>query len=679
MSRTKQIPDTLNLNKTTFDATNYAQDRFASQGDPQKLKQGIEKLKTELEETKQHLTETVHTNYEAFINTSNQIHDMETHLNEVERNLSQMKDLILSLHNEAQSFLVEPGENPKSIVPLAPTFQSNTEENFEDELNVYIQTRRFEEAVNLIETHRQNGTNKDLVENCMNKLADRLSHDQQHLVVIGELKKVINWLIQLNHKEEARELFFRHRSKMIKAEKIGLKFQGDIVLYVRDYSKSFFQSLNRAWIDYSNTFKERIMFPDFFAWMLSQIYIFCDTINTEVLSSDSLQFIGESMSIALDACETTDSSLHLTFLLKDRFIHYLNEAINSWNIEETFEQLIEEESKPRQVKDSKGKMVTTSWESRSILYSELIGRKKRELPQNPTLRLLRSGQAFFTHVYGYLSELNQIKTPEIRQELLNWVTQLPKFYFLKLTTTAESQNIYTNPQQTLSVIATMQNIVSYLINPLQMEIAPSSEDVQILSVELNKMITTMTKRFMFTQIVTLLHSTLEIDKQNYESDTFTDNPVSISNGFTKLTVAIAEINRSYRIHFPNSSTVPFMAELLLNTLYLLAKFNVEGQPDDFDKDSPLELPGLGVGGVHQLLLDVSFFGAAFQKFMNDSIETYMHKLKKRIVNLFEAIHPEFEGTDWLRKESFYSDEALFAFLNLISVHTSLDSILYPDK
>ncbi|KAA6363019.1 MAG: hypothetical protein EZS28_041454, partial [Streblomastix strix] len=120
---------------------------------------------------------------------------------------------------------------------------------------------------------------------------------------------------------------------------------------------------------------------------------------------------------------------------------------------------------------------STSFQS-SFLSEQLSVTRIGKEEKDKTLRLLKSGQHFFMLIHAYVHELRQIRFQELASEILQWVIDLFRIYFISLSNKSEQTGIYLDINNCLGVLATMYNIYKLLFIPLMESVTSSQTNLQ---------------------------------------------------------------------------------------------------------------------------------------------------------------------------------------------------------
>ncbi|KAA6387087.1 MAG: hypothetical protein EZS28_017384 [Streblomastix strix] len=366
---------------------------------------------------------------------------------------------------------------------------------------------------------------------------------------------------------------------------------------------------------------------------------------------------------------------------------------------------------------------------------ELVEAVEERFQFDKTLRLLKSGQHFFMLIHAYVHELRQIRFQELASEILQWVIDLFRIYFISLSNKSEQTGIYLDINNCLGVLATMYNIYKLLFIPLMESVTSSQTNLQRGDSDMKKTLNErdeqqqqqqsqasskqskpvapapfirnrMENRFTLTFALFILKNVLQIEtirdydkkspnsqsqpsqsqlsiqQQQLQQEQIQSQVIELhaSEQFVSLVFQIAEFARAVKQNFMASDIQKqeeLVCKCIMNVVHRLSKINVKNMNDkEGIKKSPLELCGLGAEGVHQLFVDIYFLQFATKTYSNDIIKIYFEKIVSRVKELFSDQNPQLGQMEWDIYKEWYENQAQISMLNAINMHSSLDSILY---
>ncbi|CAJ0632488.1 7410_t:CDS:2 [Entrophospora sp. SA101] len=169
-------------------------------------------------------------------------------------------------------------------------------EELGDQLDVYIATREFEEAVENIDNVKNkltNATAKDIkldpirakMEDRIVKLSLAISHDLTNSdVKKSQVQKCVRWLLRLGYGEQAREMFLGARSKNIRIRTKQLKFEGDIPQYINELSLVYFTLIKNTCDWYNAAFRDMRMASGLVKWVNEEFEHYASMFKRQVYS-----------------------------------------------------------------------------------------------------------------------------------------------------------------------------------------------------------------------------------------------------------------------------------------------------------------------------------------------------------------------------------------------------------
>nr|CAG8586633.1 1454_t:CDS:10 [Entrophospora candida] len=174
------------------------------------------------------------------------------------------------------------------IVPKELTVNDVRElEELGDQLDVYIATREFEEAVENIDNAKDIKLDpiRAKMEDRIVKLSLAISHDLTNSdVKKSQVQKCVRWLLRLGYGEQAREMFLGARSKNIRIRTKQLKFEGDIPQYINELSLVYFTLIKNTCDWYNAAFRDMRMASGLVKWVNEEFEHYASMFKRQVYS-----------------------------------------------------------------------------------------------------------------------------------------------------------------------------------------------------------------------------------------------------------------------------------------------------------------------------------------------------------------------------------------------------------
>ncbi|KAI8384379.1 Cullin repeat-like-containing domain protein [Radiomyces spectabilis] len=210
-----------------------------------------------------------------------------------------------------------------------------------DELEVMIALREFEEAVVAIEKASalfagcgDATTLQDMrkrVQHYTESLCDLICQDLGNTLLTKlQFQRFVNWLLRLNKGEQAREMFLKTRSLIIKKRIRQLVFEGDITTYIGELALVVFTLIRNTCEWYRDSFRQNDMASGFVTWVREQAEVYAAIYKRQVFNNSQLscQAIAECFKSTLDQCAVLRKvGLDLKFLLEDLFMENIKETV----------------------------------------------------------------------------------------------------------------------------------------------------------------------------------------------------------------------------------------------------------------------------------------------------------------------------------------------------------------
>ncbi|KAK4683859.1 exocyst complex component 8, partial [Tremellales sp. Uapishka_1] len=235
--------------------------------------------------------------------------------------------------SRAPSFpaLLTPGR-PISMIgtSMADTKDLRWIDEFGDDLTMAIATRDWDEAVKLVEkgkdllkTVSSNPSALSHLTSSLDQLTPNLLSAIAYDLSSPELRKsstteLISYLVRLERGDLARQTFLKSRHDLMLKRVRGIKFEGDISIYVSELAIVCFTIIRHTSDWYQSAFKDNKMASGFVTWAKEQIETFSDLFRRQVYAPSIEESVADEC-IRVAASHNRkllrDVGLDFTFLL----------------------------------------------------------------------------------------------------------------------------------------------------------------------------------------------------------------------------------------------------------------------------------------------------------------------------------------------------------------------------
>ncbi|ORX62655.1 hypothetical protein DM01DRAFT_1330781 [Hesseltinella vesiculosa] len=219
-------------------------------------------------------------------------------------------------------------------------------EQLQDELEVMVALRRFEDAVNTIDKARKllsrfTNNPSPWIQQCQDQLvkstetlSDTIAHDLSNpLLSKLQFQRYVDWLLRLGNGEQARAVFLSTRSLVIKKRIRQLVFEGDTSTYVNELALVVFTLIRNTCEWYRDSFKQNEMSSGFMTWVREQTEVYAEIYKRQVFYQNQLscKVIAECFKSMLDHCATLRKvGVDLKFVLEDVLQDNIKETITAY-------------------------------------------------------------------------------------------------------------------------------------------------------------------------------------------------------------------------------------------------------------------------------------------------------------------------------------------------------------
>jgi len=400
---------------------------YFSKVDIKEARKHKRQLEAKQEETAQQLQAFVTEHYKQFINISNEIMNIEGDMAKLTTMLGSYRGLMKSLQRttfDFSSFSDEvkrdeeepnaPGQ-PGLFLDLQTTSSSRRIEALCEEVGVMVYQSKYGLAVDRIQeartildkivqnpalleqdvryTHSYKGAEgKEDTQNVSKEMKKRIrvlkaGVDRQVRALVSALKtelrraqegfvwdagdlggvRIIRYLLRLGRSDEALEILLRTRSRGLRAEVRGIKFQGDAAQYMESLSQVVFRGISHCIEEFSVIFPEgkgNSMMSAVIQWVIEELEDYVERFSTQVSEARSnFVQLGQCLRSAFRACATLDNrGLNLAFVLARRLHPIVQEAIVR-----AMRGVVNQIVKPG------GELSKETWLSRKLIVKELDG------------------------------------------------------------------------------------------------------------------------------------------------------------------------------------------------------------------------------------------------------------------------------------------------------------------
>ncbi|ORZ34857.1 hypothetical protein BCR44DRAFT_1435281 [Catenaria anguillulae PL171] len=235
-----------------------------------------------------------------------------------------------------------PGTSPDSPSRAQPKLSKEAEAKLQellDELDVYIASREFDRALDLVRQLKGMPSSSHLPSR-IQTLSVALLRDLNNITSSNGSKRAVltamQRLIQLGHTAQARETFLSARTASLRESCRKIRFQGDLAAYVRDFGSVLVVGVHTTVAWYREAITDPAMVSFLVQWAREQVGELARATVRQV-GDESLKVVVACLEVSVERIRTLRSSgLDLEFVFWDAVQEHAAKAI------EAFERLCAE-------------------------------------------------------------------------------------------------------------------------------------------------------------------------------------------------------------------------------------------------------------------------------------------------------------------------------------------------
>jgi hypothetical protein len=601
-----------------FDAQSYVDHVFECEDEETIRTLFQEKLSEMKENAATHLQRVVHRNYQQFIAASKEILSLEAEMLELRNRLNELNSTLKSFNRISFHFDNTPIPSRRTYSLLKK--ESKLIEDIDwllelpDQLDIVINERRFDAAINLIQKAENIVREKPSLEPVLASIHEDFTAKIQNLVdhICRELSNpslkkketqtLVNYLSQLGYETRAKGLFFEMRSTRLKNIIRMLYYEGDIVTYVKELSRVVFTEIDATYDDFRMCFSDSSSSSSFVTWAMRTLESYVAIFRRQVFSVDVSDFkqIKKCLDIAYSHCKILHSKgLELNFFLRRMFYKDLITLINNFHSrgDTNLNKILAEEN----------------WEQRQF--------------DTGARTVLLTESAIFISIYlrNFICDFFSVATTELVPSVVSTITKFLEKYLFDLSQIVENKIPQLTDTQCLAIICNASYVKNELlcfirsyieekIHRQVYELKQSAERLNLLSEDLRKFYCTFRAN-------DILNNTLNWNSSNYSHETFDESNASPSQNFIRMFEYLYTLgNDINRLIGPNSvkeiiqDILEQVACGLIDGLHIIS--NINNIPLDlscgclvghfWDNEKNRDKSMFGENGIHQLILDMKF-------------------------------------------------------------------------
>eukprot|EP01083_Nonionella_stella_P244852 851752_1 len=607
------------------------------------------------DELKKYVTE----NYSLFINTSKEIVNMDTDMQNLHNHLSQYRDAMKAVRettfdlsetrrsddSNSAGARESGGGGEKRVVEGRDSGSADALQEIVDDLAGMIFERKFEQATATIEESLDRL--KDLkefkrvkirkeIEERIAELVQLLTHELQSSTNLksGE-SRITKLLIRLHKEDKALNIFLANRSQLIKNEIRHIKFQGDMSVYISDLSHVHKLQIEKASLDFRSLFYNNQMMSGFIVWAVDEIKHYGEIFQRQVFQTDTPhEKIGECLKHSFQMCKSLEGSgLQVQYVLEKMFFHSLQDILK--NSYKTIHSQLESE------------LENEEWTSTDMFVHTKVKKDKRgTVRDSKNIKVTSSAKALYNIIHRFIAALRQLLPQGLAGSLFKnlyaSVTQgmlrLFEFYLLRLTSTTKKRHL--SEAQSLSVIANVfylqEDLLARVIAHFARVFGRKLGELDTFRAKAERLY--IVQRQFFSQKfapnwVSSILTWEDAPPEIYSRAVIDEANASPSPQFLRLYKHMSGLRSTIINSINEKSVKPIISRSILEVLNILSESSCwENLGDSSAATKPSF--SVGHGGLQQFALDVRFLVHALRAYRSAEVEAQAAQLIQLAVDSY---------------------------------------------